>query len=288
MTLKLAIVPTNLPDPPYPADTKTRGWRLETDYERLEQGDTWALAGPEIRPWLLMTYFVAWKQVPSGSLPADDELIAAKIGLDLRHFRAYRDILMRGFWLANDGRFYHSVLTEQVLGMLQCRKNGAGRTKKSRANNQERSDDVTRYQRVSNMSVTTPEPEPEPEPKSLKSKTTTLSGKPDVAPSLPKVENPEAWDFTQEPANAHKGHYLLAFLNRVTDSRYQAVPANLKLAQARAQEYTLKQLRFMITAMQEKWGEDPKMRDYLRPKTLFSAVNCAQYIEMARKDFEHG
>lgn len=112
---------------PYPKDTKAKGWRFELDYERIEQSDTWALATPDMRPWLLMLWLTAWRQVPCGSLPAADELIAARIGMEVRQLRAHRDILLRGWWLADDGRLYHPVITEQVLGLIGTRSTAADR-----------------------------------------------------------------------------------------------------------------------------------------------------------------
>jgi hypothetical protein len=41
-------------EPPYPADTRAAGWRFDLDTTRIRQSDTWTLARPEIRPWLLM------------------------------------------------------------------------------------------------------------------------------------------------------------------------------------------------------------------------------------------
>ncbi len=52
--------------PPYAADTRAKGWRFELDYEQIEQSSTWALAGPEARPWLLMLWLSAWRQVGIG------------------------------------------------------------------------------------------------------------------------------------------------------------------------------------------------------------------------------
>src|SRR5690606_26181788 len=103
---------------PYPADTKAKGWRFELDHERIRQSDTWALAAPELRPWLLMLWLTAWEQVPCGSLPDNDELIAVRIGMPLDMFAANKDRLLRGWWRADDGRLYHKVLTERVLDML--------------------------------------------------------------------------------------------------------------------------------------------------------------------------
>ncbi|WP_322080209.1 hypothetical protein [Burkholderia cenocepacia] len=106
---------------PYPSDTRAKGWRFELDYERIRQSDTWALAAPEIRPWLLMLWMTAWEQTPCGSLPDDDELIAARIGMDLEQFQSAKKRLMRGWWAAEDGRLYHNTMVERVLEMLETR-----------------------------------------------------------------------------------------------------------------------------------------------------------------------
>jgi hypothetical protein len=109
---------SELPVPPYPADTRAKGWRFELDIERVMQSDTWALAQPELRPWLLMLWVVAWQQVPCGSMPSDDALIAARLGMKPTAFKKVRDVLMRGWWAANDGRLYHGTVAERVLDML--------------------------------------------------------------------------------------------------------------------------------------------------------------------------
>lgn len=107
--------------PPYPSITRSKGWRFELDMERARQSDTWALAGPELRPWLLMLWAVAWEQVPAGSLPAEDALIAAHIGMPADRFAASKVVLMRGWWLADDGRLYHDVLVTRVRAMEKVR-----------------------------------------------------------------------------------------------------------------------------------------------------------------------
>jgi len=154
--------------PPYPADTKAKGWRFELDYERIEQSDTWVLATAEMRPWLLMLWMTAWRQVPCGSLPAVDDLIAARIGMDVRQFRAHRDILMRGWSLHSDGRMYHGAITEQVLGLLGVRSKEAARKQAWR----DKQDQQLAALRPAGQpqdsgrnpaSATLPEPEPEPE-----------------------------------------------------------------------------------------------------------------------------
>lgn len=105
-------------EPPYPADTRAKGWRFELDLERVMQSDTWALAAPELRPWLLMLWTVAWQQVPCGSMPSEEALIAARLGMKEAVFKKSKTILMRGWKLANDGRLYHETITERVVEML--------------------------------------------------------------------------------------------------------------------------------------------------------------------------
>lgn len=113
---------TDLPPAPYPSDTRAKGWRFELDLERVMQSDTWALASPEVRPWLLMLWTVAWQQVPCGSMPSDDALIAARLGMKLTAFKKAKDVLMRGWWLADDARLYHGTIAERVLEKLQRQK----------------------------------------------------------------------------------------------------------------------------------------------------------------------
>ncbi|HDR9285166.1 TPA: hypothetical protein QDB46_000220 [Burkholderia multivorans] len=106
---------------PYPPDTRAKGWRFELDLERIERSDTWALTPADLRPWLLMLWSTAWQQEPCGSLPANDELIAARIGMKTSVFVKNRDKLMRGWWLAEDGRLYHNTIVTRVLEMLAAR-----------------------------------------------------------------------------------------------------------------------------------------------------------------------
>jgi hypothetical protein len=112
---------------PYPADTRAKGWRFELDHERIRQSDTWALAPADVRPWLLMLWMVAWEQTPCGSMPDDDGLIAARIGINPKAFAKVRPALMRGWWKAADGRLYHRVITERVADMLEYRRKEADR-----------------------------------------------------------------------------------------------------------------------------------------------------------------
>jgi uncharacterized phage protein (TIGR02220 family) len=71
---------------------------------------------------------------------------------------------------------------------------------------------------------------------------------------------------------------VLNFLNSKTGRRYEPVPANLSLIAARLREgASVDDLRAVVAKKCRDWGGDPKMNEYLRPKTLFNATNYAQY-----------
>ncbi|MEJ1164748.1 hypothetical protein V9K97_13660 [Variovorax sp. CCNWLW186] len=118
---------------PYPADVRAKGWRFELDHEKIEQSATWALAPPELRPWLLMLWMTAWKQTPCGTLDDDDALIAARIGMPLKTFQKHRGTLRRGWWCADDGRLYHDTITQFVIDMMTRRRKESDRKALSRA-----------------------------------------------------------------------------------------------------------------------------------------------------------
>lgn len=117
---------------PYPDDTRAKGWRFELDHERIKQSDTWALAPPNVRPWLLMLWMTAWEQTPCGSLPSDDDLIIARLGIDPEFFACNRAKIMRGWTAASNGRLYHPVVSQRVLEMMESRRKDAARKGKQR------------------------------------------------------------------------------------------------------------------------------------------------------------
>ncbi|MBW9336222.1 hypothetical protein FEE59_22145 [Herbaspirillum sp. RU 5E] len=71
---------------------------------------------------------------------------------------------------------------------------------------------------------------------------------------------------------------VLAHLNSKTGRSYEPVKANLSLIAARLQETSVETCKAVIDARVAKWGRDEKMRDYLRPKTIFNATNFANYV----------
>lgn len=71
---------------------------------------------------------------------------------------------------------------------------------------------------------------------------------------------------------------LLAFLNAKTGRKFRPSKTTLKPIMARLQEFTFDECRGVIVRRWVLWRNDDKMRDYLRPDTLFNATKFAQYV----------
>ena len=124
---------------PYPADTRAKGWRFELEYERIEQSDTWAIAEevPMAQHALLFMWLAAWKQEPCGSFPNDEAVIRSKCRVPPKLWPTLSTVLLRGWWLADDGRLYHPTITARVLEMLEYRAANAKRVAKHKATKRE-------------------------------------------------------------------------------------------------------------------------------------------------------
>lgn len=72
---------------------------------------------------------------------------------------------------------------------------------------------------------------------------------------------------------------VLEYLNASASRSYRAVDANLTLITARLKDgVTVDQLKAVVTKKCRDWGGDLKMKDYLRPATLFNRTNFEQYL----------
>ena len=161
---RLSVVNPELPPPPYREDATGRarllanGFPFELEVGRMHNADSWVLCPPEIRPWMVMSWLTSWAQHPCGSLPGEDELIAARLGCTLEFFTAQRHHILRGWVLHADGRYYHPVITAQVLKMLAKRDGWRSRQGRRRGESPETvapgEDDVTRDTPVTHAGVT--------------------------------------------------------------------------------------------------------------------------------------
>ena len=71
---------------------------------------------------------------------------------------------------------------------------------------------------------------------------------------------------------------VLDYLNEKTGRRYKPVKANLSMIAARLRESSIDECRAVIDAKVAAWQNDDKMREYLRPATLFNPMKFANYV----------
>jgi len=111
--------------------------------------------------------------------------------------------------------------------------------------------------------------EPSPaEWKGVEGNLNALSGKPDAVPTKPRKQT-----------YATEASEILAYLNKVVGSKFQPLPANLNLIASRLREgATVACAKAVVDRQHREWANDPKMRKYLRPETLFNATKFAGYI----------
>lgn len=80
---------------------------------------------------------------------------------------------------------------------------------------------------------------------------------------------------------------VLEHFNRVTNSSYGLggrTKTTLGYIRGRmADNYSAEDLILVVDYLTAKWADDPKMSEYLRPRTLFAPENCVEYFEKASK-----
>jgi uncharacterized phage protein (TIGR02220 family) len=82
---------------------------------------------------------------------------------------------------------------------------------------------------------------------------------------------------------------IIEYLNAKTSSKFRPVTSNLSLVKARlAEGASPEDCRAVIDAKVAEWKGDKSMSQYLRPKTLFSATNFAQYMGQIGPDASGG
>ena len=114
--------PSPLPEPLTGSDIDVRdldGFYLNV--ERLLASELVALCTPEEGWAALMLWCRAWKQLPAGSLPNDDRILASFSRAGNR-WPKIKDAALRGFVLCFDGRLYHRVLCEEAQRAFQKKK----------------------------------------------------------------------------------------------------------------------------------------------------------------------
>jgi hypothetical protein len=122
-----------LPEPLTPAECDLRGMPfMPVDLVRLFDSDIYALStGDEFKAAFTL-WGKAFLQVPAGSLPTDDRILAHLSGTGARWARV-KAMALRGWIECSDGRLYHPVVAEKAREAWTARLGQRARTEAARA-----------------------------------------------------------------------------------------------------------------------------------------------------------
>lgn len=116
-------------DPLVSSDVDLRDFAfMPLDVLRLRDSDLAALASGEEFKAAVMLWCVAWHQVPAGSLPNDDRLLARHSGAGSAWKRVKAEAL-RGFVECSDGRLYHATIAEKAIEAWEAKLKQRERTR---------------------------------------------------------------------------------------------------------------------------------------------------------------
>lgn len=117
-----------LPAPLTTADCDLRGLPfMPLEVQRLRDSDLALIStGDEFKAAVLL-WCAAWCQVPAGSLPDDDRILAKLAGTDLKTWTTVKAVALRGWVLCADGRLYHPLVSEKAMEALPGRRAYASR-----------------------------------------------------------------------------------------------------------------------------------------------------------------
>ncbi|MEJ8326057.1 conserved phage C-terminal domain-containing protein [Kosakonia sacchari] len=107
-----------------------------------------------------------------------------------------------------------------------------------------------------------------------------------------KNQNPSC-QVAGQPDNAvvitDQAKQVLIYLNQKTGSRYQVSKSSMDNIRARLGDgFTVAELNLVVDYTTEKWGQDLRMAEYLRPTTLFLPSKFPGYLQAANKWVEAG
>jgi hypothetical protein len=114
----------DLPEPMTPPDCDLRGFPyMPLDVVRLVDSDLFALSTGDEFKAAVSLWCKSWLQIPAGSLPNDERILAHLSGAGGR-WPKVQEIALRGWTLCSDGRLYHSVIAEKALTAWKARNEG--------------------------------------------------------------------------------------------------------------------------------------------------------------------
>jgi hypothetical protein len=108
-----------LPPPPTPADADLTHYDdMPLEVRRLRDSGIAGVANAEVFRCAVLAWCAAWHQVPAGSLPDSDADLCRLVGLgrDVKTWNRIKAGVLRGWRKFADGRLYHPVVAEKVIG----------------------------------------------------------------------------------------------------------------------------------------------------------------------------
>jgi hypothetical protein len=105
---------------------------MPVDVRRLLTSETWVLGTPAEKVAALNLWLEAWHQVPAGSLPNNERMLAhlSQAGAGWKKVAAHA---MRGWVLCSDGRWYHAVIVEKAREGWERKQKQRDRSRKGNA-----------------------------------------------------------------------------------------------------------------------------------------------------------
>ncbi|MCW2482255.1 conserved phage C-terminal domain-containing protein [Candidatus Symbiopectobacterium sp. NZEC135] len=104
-------------------------------------------------------------------------------------------------------------------------------------------------------------------------------------PSVNSKQDPSGKTSCQAEPPDDPDQRVLDHFNQVTNSGYRDGKTTMGYIRGRLSEpdYVAEDLILVVDYLTAKWLNDPKMCDYLRPKTIFGPENFPEYYDKARK-----
>lgn len=105
---------TDLPEPLTAPECDLRDYPwMPLDVRRLLTSETWVLGSPEEKCAAVSLWCESWQQVPAGSLPENDRMLA-HLSMAGAGWKRIRDEVLKSWVKCSDGRLYHPVVAEKA------------------------------------------------------------------------------------------------------------------------------------------------------------------------------
>lgn len=204
-----------------------------------------------------------WYYSTARGLPNDLERICRRIGAVSREERHAAEYVLTEFFRLEASNWTHKRIDEELakwnMATQTARTNARSRWEKFRIINN--ASDATAMQRQCNGNAN-------PDASLLP-----------VAVSLLPVALKTLGEVSPKPPLVAQARDILVFLNSKTGKTFRPLPANTDpICQRLKEGATFQEIKSVIAKKVRDWHGDEKMCQYLRPKTLFSKTNFANYL----------